>query len=110
MNGNVDSKNSEALLKKFQSMLHDMKKDASPPIFIVAEGESLAPNAHFSVPIDGEFAGRAFGGAKPSADSLQQQLGSGGQDLDSPAQPTHTGTMVQLPPQPSRNSASNAIG
>lgn len=87
-----------------------MKKDASPPMFIVAEGEGHNPNAHFSVPIDGEFASHTLGPVEPATGLLQQQLGSGGEVDDHSAQPAHTGTMVQLPPQPSRNSSLNAAG
>ena len=112
MNNEADSSNSETLVMKFQSLLEEMKKEESPPMFIVAEGEGYSPNMHFCVPIDGEFSSGRPGEQEPKAASSQHQQTqqpATRNHSERSSEPTQSGTMVHLPPQ-TRNSSSDAIG
>lgn len=108
MDSDYDSKNRETLVLQFQAILDEMRKDEPPPMFIVAGGERFSPNSHFSVPIDGESAGRS--GRPQESDpgmSPEPQTPSGTSSSHDQttrghsAQPTQTATMVQLPPESS---------
>ena len=114
MDSDFDNRSSEVLLMKFNSILDQMKKDESPPSFIVAENERFSPNSHFSVPIDGEF-GRLEDDSKQSKASLPQQHQTQppkaiGQSKNQSPQSTQTGTMVQLPAKVIKDTSMDVAG
>lgn len=112
MAGEYDSKASEVLVGNFRTILDELEREESPPVFIVSEGEGYAPNAHFSVRIDGDsLAGadvRALELNTLPSPALSDTASSSSKDQASssrPPQTTQTGTMVQLPPQRGSDSA-----
>lgn len=84
------------LMKDYRTILDEIQKEDHPPAFIITEGQVHCPNAHFSVPIDGEsFCPNADTQWPDAALSQHRQVST-----QLPAQPT-AATMVQLPHQTS---------